>query len=117
MTKKEIINQINYQFHAGLNNTNTAYASINKSKEVWWLNVPVSKFTDEVHLLLNTGSKVIWVLLPKGFAKGVPFKIREDKNAVDLEISSSKSYMYLRDVKSGGTHFDFRPYVKETINL
>ena len=33
--------------------TNTSFASINKSKEVWWLNIPVGKFEERVNLLLQ----------------------------------------------------------------
>ena len=98
---------------------NTSYASINKSKEVWWLNIPVGKFEEQVNLLLQGEDKVIWIQLPKNFVANLAskFKIREDKNAVDLEISADRSYLYLKDVKSGGTHFDFKPFVKETLNF
>ncbi|MDT0552116.1 hypothetical protein [Urechidicola vernalis] len=108
---------INQQYKAGLRVSNTAYSKINKSKEVWWFNVSVHKFTEDVHLLLNDNNQALWVVLPKGFTKGMPFKIREDKNAVDLEISSNKTFMYLKDVKSGGSNFSFKPYIKEKISF
>jgi hypothetical protein len=117
MTKKEIIQYINLNYKAGLSSKNTSYSKINKSKEVWWFNVPVIKFAEDVNLLLNSEKQVLWVLLPKGFAKGVPFKIREDKNAVDLEISADRNFKYLHDVKSGGTGFDFKEFVKEKISF
>ncbi len=114
--KSQIIEYI--QSHFGDNtvmSTNSSYASINKSKEVWWLNIPLGKFDEQVNLLLQGEDKVIWVQLPKNFVPNLAskFKIREDKNAVDLEISADKSYLYLKDVKSGGTNFDFKTYVKE----
>jgi hypothetical protein len=116
-TKKEIIDFINATKRGSLNNNNTSYSKINTSKEVWWFNVPVDKFNEEVHLLLNTTGKVIWVHLPKGFVSNLNanFKIRQDKNAVDLEISADKSFKYLKDVKSGGTGFDFRGFLKDEI--
>lgn len=116
-TKKEIIEYINKTAGADLTNKNTSYSKINKSKEVWWFNVKLDRFAEDVHLLLNTETKVIWLKLPKGFVAALQrvFKIREDKNAVDLEISSDKNYKYLLDVKSGGTHFNFAPFVKEEI--
>jgi hypothetical protein len=117
MTKKELIDHINHNYDSGLNNCNTSFSSINKSKEVWWFNVPVSKFTDNVHLLLNTPEYTYWVHLPRGFAKGVPFRIRPDKNAVDLEISANPEFMYLKDVKSGGVGFDFSEFVMEKIKF
>jgi hypothetical protein len=115
MDKSTAMAHINQEYGARLSTANTGYSNINKAKEVWWFNVAVSKFAEDVHLLLNTQEELIWVLLPKGFAKGVPFKIREDKNAVDLEISADKKNLYLKDIKSGGTYFDFKPYVKGTI--
>ena len=114
-TKKEIIDYINATKGAYLNSSNTSYSKINKSKEVWWFNVRTDKFNSDVHLLLNTESKVIWIKLPKGFVNNLnsTFKIREDKDAVDLEISADRSFKYLHDVKSGGSGFDFTPFVKE----
>ena len=116
-TKKEIIDYINQNYKAHLNAKNTSYSKINKSKDVWWFNIAVHKFIDDVHLLLNTEKKVFWIVLHKGFTKGQPFKIRQDKNAVDLEISADKHFRYLHDVKSGGTGFDFRLFVKEIISF
>lgn len=115
-TKSQGIATINERFNAGLNSSNTSYSQINKSKEIWWFNIHVSKFIDDVHLLLNTPEKAIWIKLPKGFTDYVPFKIREDKNAVDLEISADRNFKYLKDVKSGGTGFDFGEYVEERFN-
>ena len=117
MTKVQLIETINKNHQAGLNNTNTHFSSINKSKEVWWTTVPLHKFNSDVHLLLCSGEYAYWIQLPKGFVKQLPtiFKIRQDTNAVDVEISADKSFKYLNDVKSGGTGFDFTPFVKEKI--
>lgn len=117
-TKKELIDYINTNAGGYLNSLNTSYSKINKSKEVWWFNVSVSKFNNEVNLLLNNNNKVIWIQLPKGFVKnvGINFRIRQDKDAVDLEISADRNFKYLHDVKSGGTLFDFNNYVKAKIN-
>jgi hypothetical protein len=116
-TKKEIMGYINATKGDYLINSNTSYSKINKSKEVWWFNVRNDKFSNDVHLLLNAENKVIWITLPNGFVSnlGSIFKTRNDKDAVDLEISADKHFRYLHDVKSGGTGFDFTPYVKETI--
>lgn len=118
-SKKEFIDFINATEKAFLTNSNTSYSKINVSKEVWWFNVATHKFGSDVNLLLKAEDKIIWVYLPTGFANnlGSVFKIRPDKNAVDLEISSNKRYMYLKDVKSGGTGFDFTNYVQKIIAL
>ena len=118
-SKSQLIDYIKFNFgDRTVITSNTSYASINKSKEVWWLNIPVAKFEEQVNLILKGDDKVIWIQLPKNFVLNLTskFKIREDKNAVDLEISADRSYMYLKDVKSGGTHFDFKPFVKETFS-
>lgn len=115
-SKGQLIEYVLTNFGVGtVTGANTSFASINKSKEVWWLNIPVGKFEEQVNLLLQGEDKVIWIQLPINFVANLAskFKIREDKNSVDLEISADRSYLYLKDVKSGGTHFDFKPFVKE----
>jgi hypothetical protein len=56
--------------------------------------------------------------LPKEFVKQLSksFKIREDKNAVDIEISADKNSEYLNDIKSGGNGFNFAPFIKLKID-
>ncbi|MAO52767.1 MAG: hypothetical protein CML16_18100 [Pusillimonas sp.] len=115
--KYRLIGHINHTHGTSIKAKQVSFANINKRKNVWWLNIAVSKFTDDVHLLLNTPEYAYWVQLPKGFAEGVPFIIRPDKNAVDLEISANPEFMYLKDVKSGGVGFDFEGYLKEKIAL
>ena len=117
MNKKHLIDRINTEFGATLYSGNTCFSSINKSKRVWWANIHLSKFADEVHLLLADIDHFLWISLPKGFVTNLSdkFKIRGDKNAVDLEISADRNFKYLIDVKSGGTGFDFRGFVKERI--
>ena len=119
MDKKQLIQYINNNYKSGLNISNTSFSSINKSKEVWWFNISLLKFNNDVHLLLNTNQFGLWLHLPKGFVKqlATSFKIREDKNAVDIEISADKNFKYLKDLKSGGSGFDFSPFIKEKINF
>ncbi|SFN53714.1 hypothetical protein [Salegentibacter flavus] len=114
--KSQIIEYLKNTFAAGsVNSSNTSYSNINKSKQVWWFNVSVHKFDAPVNLLFKEDEEIIWVQLPKDFVPNLEskFKVRQDKDAVDLEISADRSYLYLKDVKSGGTYFDFKPYVKE----
>jgi hypothetical protein len=117
MTKSQLIDHINQNHKAGLNGSNTSFSSINKSKEVWWFNIAVPKFNEDVHLLLSSSNYALWLHLPKGFVKQLAgsFKIRQDKDAVDLEISADKNFKYLKDIKSGGCGFDFTAFVKEKI--
>ena len=118
-SKSEIIAYVNKTFGADLNNTNTSFASVSESKykTVWWTTVPVHKFNEPVHLLFNDTDEVIWIELPKNFVLNLSdvFRIREDKNAVDIEVWAKDDEQYMKDVKSGGTGFDFKPYIKERI--
>lgn len=116
MKKKEIISHINKNHKGCLNSSNTSYSSINKSKNVWWFNISTSKFKAPVNLLLKIEDGVFWIVLPLGFVDSIEktFKIRQDKDAVDLEINTG-THNFLCDVKSGGTGFDFSAFVKEEI--
>jgi hypothetical protein len=115
--KQQLIDTINSQFGGSLDSRNTSYASINKTKAVWWINISVSKFEQEVNLLFDAPDNEIWIVLPKGFVSNLDstFRIRKDKNVVDLEISADRNGLYLKDVKSGGSGFDFGRYVKEKV--
>jgi hypothetical protein len=115
-TKKELIDYINTNYKRSLNNSNTSYSKVNISKDVWWFNVPVHKFTQDVNLLLQIEDGVFWVVLPVGFVKSIEktFRIRRDKDAVDLEINAG-SRNFLCDVKSGGTGFNFGEFIKKEV--
>ncbi len=118
MNKFEIIEYINKTCNEKINKSNTYFSNINKSKPVWWFNINVKKFNNDVNILLNCNEQVIWIFLPKDFVNDInsKFKIRTDKNAVDLEISSETNSNYLCDIKSGGTNFNFLPFVKKNVN-
>lgn len=116
-TKSNIIEYINKTYGVDLSNVNTSFSKINKAKKVWWINVPLKKFSEPVNLLLNDADEVIWIVLPINFVASLPdnFRIREDKDAVDIEVWAEKDEQYMKDVKSGGTGFDFKPFIKEFI--
>ncbi|MBO0592920.1 hypothetical protein I2486_16065 [Cellulophaga sp. E16_2] len=115
-TKNEIIDFINRTRKASLTISNTSYSKINKSKDVWWFNITTSKFSTPVNLLLQIEDGVFWIVLPVGFVNSIEktFRIRQDKDAVDLEINAG-SRNFLCDIKSGGTLFDFGAYIKEEV--
>lgn len=118
MNKKQFIDYVNTNHKSGLNISNTSFSSVNKSREVWWFTISMSKFNSDFHLLLDNTQYGLWLYLPKGFINqlATSFKIREDRNAVDIEISADKNFKYLKDIKSGGNGFDFSTFVKEKIN-
>jgi hypothetical protein len=118
MTKKELIAYINQNYQADLMLNNTSYSKINKSKAVWWFNISISKFNAPVNLLLKTEDGAFWLLLPVGFVDSIEetFKIRKDKDAVDIEINAG-SRNFLCDVKSGGIGFSFGEFIKAEIYI
>ncbi|MCG1035514.1 hypothetical protein [Polaribacter sargassicola] len=116
-TKKEIIDIINSKYDASLTDNNTNCASISSSKKVWWFTIPVLKFEEDIHLLLNTTDRVIWIVLPKGLINLNLLKVREDSEKIDLEISADGDHKFLHDIKSGGTEFDFSEFVREEIRF
>ena len=50
MDKKQLIQHLNENYKSNLSIANTSYSSINKSKEVWWFNISVSKFNKDLNL-------------------------------------------------------------------
>lgn len=117
LNKKNCIEFINhFQNDLSLNNKNTNFSNENKSKSVWWLNIPPHRFSDDLNLLLVRRNRLYWIEIPKG---AIPnplskFRYREEKGVIDLEISCETGIYHMRDVKSGGTGFGFKQYLKET---
>jgi hypothetical protein len=119
--KKSTIDFLNKNHNASLNNKNVRFSSINKSKNVWWFNIPMKKFNEEVNLFLFDENKTIWINLPKNFCLNLTenFRIRVDnkKNDIDIEICSDKTDSnFLKDIKSISKNFDFSKYVKMEIS-
>jgi hypothetical protein len=116
-TKSEIINYLNNSHGTRLDSTNTSFSNINVAKKVWWTNIPLHKFNNTHHLLFNNTNEVIWIVLPKNFVTSLStkFRIRQDRDSVDIEVWAEKDERYMTDVKSGGTGFDFKPFIKEII--
>jgi hypothetical protein len=101
-----------------LNSKNTYIAKINASKEVWWINIPIKRFTNDLNLLLKNKNSFIWLKInantftnPKDI-----FRFRSDTERVDLEISSNKQNNYMVDIKSGGKRHNFNPYIEYEFN-
>ena len=115
--KKSAMARINE--HVGcqlLKPDNTRFANVNSAKkDVWWVNVPLDKFRNELHLVLvkDGGNGLVWLRVAPGSISAPEdmFRVRKDKGYVDLEISSLPE-RYLKDVKSGGKEYDFTRHVE-----
>ena len=114
MSKSAAIKLVNwYLQHDVLDGTNTHFSNVNSAKEVWWFNIHPKKFEQELHLLCAGKAGLIWFTIE---ANSVPnpertFRLRQDKEAIDFEISCAPE-RYMRDVKSGGSGYDFRPHIR-----
>ena len=115
MDKQSAMKMVNE--HLGyrlLGGGNTSFANVNASKPVWWINISLDKFKSDRHILLVKGNGgLIWLRIEgNSFSDlGKVFRVREDKDCVDLEISS-RHPQYMIDVKSGGTGYDFTKHVE-----
>ena len=118
MNKSQAIKMVNDHLREGvLTAYNTSFASVNRSKPVWWLNINSRKFKSEFHILLAKNPGLIWLRIEANTFPylGSVFRIRLDKDAVDLEIACGGS-QYMRDTKSGGVGYDFRPHIQREWN-
>ena len=116
MTKNETITEINNSKSQILTMKNAHFANINNKKDVWWFTIPLTKFDNDLHLLLNKVNGFIWLKISANTFEEISnvFRIKQGK-WVDFEISSNKR-SYMKDVKSGGTKYDFKIHVKHEFN-
>ena len=116
MKKKSAIAKVNE--HVGqplLNYGNTSFANVNSGKDVWWVNVNPGKFEHELHIILvkDEDEGLIWLRIAPGSISAPEdvFRVKKDNGYFDFEISCSPE-RYLKDVKSGGTEYDFTRHVE-----
>ena len=116
MDKRSAMDRVNE--HCGsrlLDGGNTSFANINASKPVWWININPSKFKSDLHLLLakEGDGGLIWLRIEGNSFPDVRkvFRVRQDKDCIDLEISS-RPPKYMTDVKSGGTEYNFTKHIE-----
>ena len=116
MDKRSAMEMVNE--HLGnrlLHRENTSFANINASKPVWWININPAKFKSGLHLLLakEGDGGLIWLHIKGNAFPDVRkvFRVRQDKDCIDLEISS-RPPKYMIDIKSGGTEYDFTKHIE-----
>ncbi len=114
MTKQEAMRELNIRIgEEVLSSRNTHYANINNAKDVWWFNIPLDRFSNDLYLILNKKNDLIPLRIEANtFADPSRiFKIAKDKRMVDLEISAKRGYTYMIDIKSGGTRYNFNRHI------
>ena len=97
-------------------NSNTHFSNkINKSAEqkVWWFNILPQRFGNDLHLLCAKEPGLIWLRIKANTFPNPEsvFRLRSDKGSIDLEIAADGD-RYLKDLKSGGAGYDFRPHIE-----
>lgn len=116
--KKIAIEKVNnYLNEDSLSTKNTHIAKINEDKNVWWVNIPPERFSNDLHLLLEKGNGFLWLKIDANTFVNPKdtFRLRTDINRIDLEISNNKN-KYMTDIKSDGTNCNFRSYIKHEFN-
>lgn len=117
--KKQAIEIVNAVLKRNeLSKANTRFSNLNKAKPIWWFDIPQTKFTEDLHLLLAKEGGFIWIKIPKGFVTDVSkiFRIRDDNGLVEIKISSEPGVYYLRDIASGASGFNFEQYIQKEFN-
>ncbi len=120
MTKTQGISFINKSHGAvKLNTRNTTFAKISSSRPAWWMNIKMTNFEKDWNILLADEKELKWIFIPADTFKDTHdhFRIWEAKKAVDIYISSDKNDRYLKDVSSGGSEVNFKPFLKKIISL
>jgi len=97
------------------------FANINSSKNVWWLDIPLSKLTEEgnsnITLLLydHINDKLYYIVIPKVYFQEnmERFAIRHNKGCISIELSTDEAKIFC-DMRPGGYGINFRKYLIET---
>ena len=118
MDKPQAIKMVNA--HLGYNELtarNTSFSNVNKGKPVWWLNINPQKFSSELHILLAKDPGLIWLKIEADTFPNLEniFRIRNANGYIDLEIPI-RGNSYMRDIKSGGRGYDFKPHIQREWN-
>jgi hypothetical protein len=126
LSKSEAMATINREFGTPLSNGTTHFANINSSKSVWWIDIPVEKFTSGQYrsidlLVFNSESKQLHHLQVQ--SKYVSdnldkFRIRKDKAkaCVSLELSSRESNQF-QDVRPASGRMQFAQFLVKTTSF
>ena len=112
-TARNIVNrQLGYSSLNPNNGGNVCWANINAAKDVWWVDIPIKKFTKSLHLILNDERKkeFYWISINENKINN-PYEYfsKLGEKFIRIEISSREADKFV-DVKSGGTRFDFRTF-------
>ena len=115
MTKIEAIKRVNEaQGTKLLNDSNTFWSNCgrNANEEGWWLNIPLSNFKKEIHIVLNRESTKVFLHLKLKASEilSPAMKFRCKDQMADIFISTA-NLKRLVDVLPGGSKHSFSKHV------
>jgi hypothetical protein len=120
MNRYQIVRAFNMAASCSLSLCNTHVSSINSGKDVWWYDLPSSKFYEyaTLHLLAFDQHKnqVHRLDIPTKFLRENVncFDHKKDGSYIRIELSTDKS-KFLRDVRPGGEQLDFAQFHNHTV--
>jgi len=99
--------------------TETNFASINASKDVWWYDIPRQKVTSQQHEVLHVlaydhrSNELHHLVVPTQYLRDnlAKLAVRQDKDTISLELSASRSH-FLRDVRPGSGRLEFAQFIQ-----
>lgn len=117
MNKATAIAQINQQGKQKLSNKNTHFANINAAKNIYWFDIPIQKLSSNsyLHLLMydRNENKLYHLEVPCTYLQEnlSSFYIRQDKQAISLELSANIRDRF-QDIRSGGNKLNFKGFLQ-----
>jgi hypothetical protein len=122
MNRSNAIALLAQQGSIEVTSSNSHFANINSSKNVWWLDLPISKVSQvsdpHIHLLLYDQQEgtLHHLAIPKSYIKQNQQRLvtRESKGCISLELSADENRKF-HDVRPKGCGVEFKQFLKETV--
>ena len=124
LQKTEAIARMNKAYGTDVLTSRTAhFANINKSKDVWWFDIPLRKISspvtaDALDLLVYDyrDDQLYHLRVPTEFIRKNlrELVVRSDKEVISLELSADKAELF-RDLRSKGGKIMFAQFCQNTI--
>jgi len=125
MNKNEALVLVNKREHNPVlttKNTHWANLSLYGRNEGWWLNIPFTKFSEDLYFILNSESSSQFVLIhiPRNIINKPLLIFRNKDGTADIFIEAVNTRNLsnsgaLIDIQSNGTEYDFSAYQVEII--
>jgi hypothetical protein len=123
MNRSEAISIVRRRGTSSVTPASFHFANVNAAKNVWWLDIPVTKLTQSGDsniglLLYDDRPSLLHVLeVPKSYFKDHvrDLVVRQEKGCISLELSTERAKMF-RDVRPTGGGVSFGQFLTDTIS-